>query len=157
MPAAFGPQLAQTVHQGFVSSPAAFVTRPATFAPFAFSSVGGRLGPRCSCGRDVSKNELAIGDATHTKRSRHHPFGMWMSADSVLLAANSVLNQKFTPLVDDRREVCAGNQKLSRDIDFRPNGTGQVLIRRGKTDAEGQGRVGYLSRETVKNARAARI
>jgi integrase len=37
-----------------------------------------------------------------------------------------------------------------RDIDLLPNGTGQALIRRGKTDAEGQGRVAYLSRETVK-------
>jgi integrase/recombinase XerD len=37
-----------------------------------------------------------------------------------------------------------------RDIDFHPNGTGQALIRRGKTDAEGQGRVAYPSRETVK-------
>jgi integrase len=37
-----------------------------------------------------------------------------------------------------------------QDIDFHPNGTGQALIRRGKTDAEGQGRVAYLSRETVK-------
>jgi integrase len=37
-----------------------------------------------------------------------------------------------------------------RDIEFRPNGTGQALIRRGKTDAEGRGRVAYLSRETVK-------
>src|SRR3984893_15210041 len=37
-----------------------------------------------------------------------------------------------------------------RDIEFWPNGTGQALIRRGKTDAEGLGRVAYLSRETVK-------
>jgi integrase len=37
-----------------------------------------------------------------------------------------------------------------RDIDFHPNGTGQALIRRGKTDAEGQGRIAYLSPETVK-------
>jgi integrase len=37
-----------------------------------------------------------------------------------------------------------------RDLEFWPNGTGQALIRRGKTDAEGQGRVAYLSRETVK-------
>jgi len=37
-----------------------------------------------------------------------------------------------------------------RDIDFHPNGTGQALIRRGKTDAEGQGRVAYLSRTTVR-------
>ena len=37
-----------------------------------------------------------------------------------------------------------------RDIEFWPNGAGQALIRRGKTDAEGQGRAAYLSRETVK-------
>ena len=37
-----------------------------------------------------------------------------------------------------------------RDIDLHPNATGQAQIRRGKTDAEGQGRVAYLSRETVK-------
>jgi integrase len=36
------------------------------------------------------------------------------------------------------------------DIDFRPDGTGQLLIRRGKNDAEGQGRVAYLSRETCR-------
>jgi integrase len=36
------------------------------------------------------------------------------------------------------------------DIDLHPDGTGQALIRRGKTDAEGQGRVAYLSRETVR-------
>jgi integrase len=40
-----------------------------------------------------------------------------------------------------------------RDVDFHPNGTGQALIRRAKTDAKGQGRVAYLSRETVKRLR----
>jgi integrase len=37
-----------------------------------------------------------------------------------------------------------------RDVDFHPDGTGLALIRRGKTDALGQGRVAYLSRETVR-------
>jgi integrase len=37
-----------------------------------------------------------------------------------------------------------------RDIEFWPNGTGRALIRQGKTDAQGRGRVAYLSRETVK-------
>jgi integrase len=37
-----------------------------------------------------------------------------------------------------------------REVEFLPNGTGNALIRRGKTDAEGQGRVAYLSRETVR-------
>jgi hypothetical protein len=56
-----------------------------------------------------------------------------MSADCVLLAANGVLNRKFTSLVDDGREV--------RDR------AGGHSAR--KMDAEGQGRVAYLSRETV--------
>jgi integrase len=37
-----------------------------------------------------------------------------------------------------------------RDLDFHPDGTGQALIRRGKTDPEGQGRLAYLSRQTVR-------
>jgi integrase len=37
-----------------------------------------------------------------------------------------------------------------RDVDFHPDGTGLAIIRRGKTDADGQGRMAYLSRETVK-------
>jgi integrase len=37
-----------------------------------------------------------------------------------------------------------------RDVEFWPNGTGQALTRRGKTDQQGQGRVVYRSRETVK-------
>jgi integrase len=36
------------------------------------------------------------------------------------------------------------------DISFMPNGTGTVLIRRSKTDQEGQGAMGYLSRESVR-------
>jgi hypothetical protein len=31
-----------------------------------------------------------------------------------------------------------------RDIELWPNGTGQALIRRGKTDSEGQGRVASI-------------
>ena len=38
-----------------------------------------------------------------------------------------------------------------RDIEFFPDGTGQALIRRGKTDIAGEGRVAYLSRETVRH------
>ena len=37
-----------------------------------------------------------------------------------------------------------------KDLDFHPDGTGLVIIRRGKMDANGQGRVAYLSREAVK-------
>lgn len=37
-----------------------------------------------------------------------------------------------------------------RDIEFSPSGTGQAPTRRGETDAEGRGRVAYLSSETIK-------
>jgi integrase len=60
----------------------------------------------------------------------------------------------------ERATLCVAYETLARrgelvalevrDIDFHPDGTGQALIRRGKTDAEGQGRVAYLSRETVR-------
>jgi hypothetical protein len=36
------------------------------------------------------------------------------------------------------------------DFAFHPNDTGQALIRRGKADTDVQGRVAYLSRETVR-------
>jgi integrase len=59
----------------------------------------------------------------------------------------------------ERAMLCLAYETLARrgelvalalkDIDLRPDGTGQALIRRGKTDAEGQGRLAYLSRETV--------
>jgi integrase/recombinase XerD len=59
-----------------------------------------------------------------------------------------------------RAMLCVAYESLARrgelvarrvkDLDFHPDGTGQALIRRGKTDAEGQGRVAYLSRETVR-------
>jgi integrase len=60
----------------------------------------------------------------------------------------------------ERAMLCVAYETLARrgelvalevkDIGFHPDGTGQALIRRGKTDAEGQGRVAYLSRATVR-------
>jgi hypothetical protein len=41
---------------------------------------------------------------------------LWTSLDSVLLAVNDVLNRKFAPLVDDRREVSAGEYVLGLSI-----------------------------------------
>jgi integrase len=36
------------------------------------------------------------------------------------------------------------------DIEFKPNGSGTILIRRSKTDAAGEGASAYLSHETVR-------
>jgi integrase/recombinase XerD len=55
------------------------------------------------------------------------------------------------PPAESREQTGLGRLALElRDIEFWPNGTGQAPIRRGKTDAERQGRVAYLSRETAK-------
>ena len=60
----------------------------------------------------------------------------------------------------ERALLCVAYETLARrgelvalevkDLDFHPDGTGLAMIRRGKTDAEGQGRVAYLSRETCR-------
>jgi integrase len=60
-------------------------------------------------------------------------------------------------------ELCVAYETLARrgelvalqirDLDFHPDGTGQAIVRCGKTDAAGQGRVAYLSRETVRWAK----
>jgi site-specific recombinase XerD len=60
----------------------------------------------------------------------------------------------------ERALLCVAYETLARrselvaldvsDIELMPDGTGRALIRRGKTDSEGHGRVAYLSRETVK-------
>jgi hypothetical protein len=60
----------------------------------------------------------------------------------------------------ERAMLCVAHETLARrgelvtlerrDLEFHPDGTGQALIRRGKTDAEGQGRIAYLSRQTVR-------
>ena len=46
-----------------------------------------------------------------------------------------------------RSELVALNVE---DVTVNPNGSGTVLIRRSKTDKEGQGATSYLSRETVR-------
>src|SRR6202790_1701715 len=60
----------------------------------------------------------------------------------------------------ERAMLCVAYETLARrgelvalevkDIDLHPDGTGLALIRRGKTDAAGEGRTAYLSRETVR-------
>jgi site-specific recombinase XerD len=49
-----------------------------------------------------------------------------------------------------RSELVALN---CEDVTFMPNGSGTILIRRSKTDREGQGATAYLSRETVRRVK----
>jgi integrase len=95
-----------------------------------------------------------MGRETSARQEQAHALG-WKEIKEFIDGAGESLRADR-----ERAMLCVAYETLSRrgelvalkvrDIDFQPNGTGQALIRRGKTDAEGQGRVAYLSRETVK-------
>jgi integrase len=85
-------------------------------------------GPGSSLGKDIKEFIDTAGDGLRADRER-----------AMLCVAYETL-------------ACRGELVALevRDIDFHPNGTGQAIIRRGKTDPIGQGRVAYLSRTTVR-------
>jgi integrase len=95
-----------------------------------------------------------MGRETSARQDQAHPLG-WKEIKEFIEGAGESLRADR-----ERAMLCVAYETLARrgelvalevrDIDFHPNGTGQALIRRGKTDAHGQGRVAYLSRETVK-------
>ena len=91
---------------------------------------------------------------TSSRQDQAHPLA-WKDIKQFIESAGEGLRADR-----ERAMLCVAYETLARrgelvaleirDIDFHPNGTGQAIIRRGKTDAQGQGRVAYLSRETVK-------
>jgi integrase len=95
-----------------------------------------------------------MGRETSARQDQAHPLG-WKDIKEFIESAGEGLRADR-----ERAMLCVAYETLARrgelvalearDIDFHPDGTGQALIRRGKTDAEGQGRVAYLSRETVR-------
>src|ERR1700733_1942207 len=95
-----------------------------------------------------------MGRETSARQDQAHPLG-WKDIKEFIASAGEDLRADR-----QRALLCVVYESLSRrgepvaievrDIEFHPNGTGQALIRRFKTDADGQGRVAYLSRETVK-------
>jgi integrase len=95
-----------------------------------------------------------MGRETSARQDQAHPLG-WKDIKEFISSAGEGLRADR-----ERAMLCVAYETLARrgelvalevrDIDFHPDGTGQALIQRGKTDAEGQGRVAYLSRETVR-------
>jgi integrase len=95
-----------------------------------------------------------MGRETSGRQDQAHPLG-WNDIKEFIASAGEGLRADR-----ERAMLCVAYETLARrgelvalavrDIDIHPDGTGQALIRRGKTDAEGQGRVAYLSRETVR-------
>src|SRR3984885_14224244 len=95
-----------------------------------------------------------MGRETSARQDQAHPLGWKEIKEFVECAGESLRADRERALLCVAYETLARRGELVplevRDIDFHPNGTGQALIRRGKTDAKGQGRVAYLSRETVR-------
>jgi integrase len=95
-----------------------------------------------------------MGRETSARQDQAHPLG-WKEIKEFIEAAGEGLRADR-----ERAMLCVAYETLARrgelvalelrDLDFHPDGTGQALIRRGKTDVEGQGRLAYLSRETVR-------
>jgi integrase len=95
-----------------------------------------------------------MGRETSARQEQAHPLG-WREIKEFIDGAGEGLRADR-----ERAMLCVAYETLARrgelvalkfkDVDFHPHGTGIALIRRGKTDAEGQGRSAYLSRETVR-------
>src|ERR1700724_4279397 len=95
-----------------------------------------------------------MGRETSARQDQAHPLGWKDIKEFIESAGEGLRADRERAMLCVAYEPRARRGELvaldARDIDFRPDGTGQALIRRGKTDAEGQGRVAYLSRETVR-------
>src|ERR1700691_4811541 len=93
-----------------------------------------------------------MGRENSARQDQAHPLGWKEIKEFIDGAGESLRADRERALLCVAYETLARRGELValevRDIDFHPNGTGQALIRRGKTDAEGRGRVAYLSRET---------
>jgi integrase len=95
-----------------------------------------------------------MGRETSARQDQAHPLGWKEIKEFIDGAGDGVRADRERAMLCVAYETLARRGELValaiRDIDIHPGGTGQALIRRGKTDAEGQGRVAYLSRETVR-------
>jgi integrase len=143
--------------RAFIENEVTAGKKPATvrryIATIGRAHVGAGLLNPCS-GEAVRLGLKKMGRETSARQAQARALG-WKEIKEFIASAGKGLRADR-----ERALLCVAYETLARrselvaltvqDIEFWPNGTGQVLIRRGKTDAEGQGRVAYLSRETVK-------
>jgi integrase len=95
-----------------------------------------------------------MGRETSARQDQAYPLG-WQEIKEFIEGAGEGLRADR-----ERALLCVAYETLARrgelvslevrDLDFHPDGTGLAIIRRGKTDAAGEGRTAYLSRETVR-------
>ncbi len=131
--------------------------KPATvrryIATIGRAHIGAGLLNPCS-GEAVRLALKKMGRETSARQAQARALGWKEIKEFVRSAGEGIRADRERALLCVAYETLARRSELValevRDIEFWPNGTGQALIRRGKTDAEGKGRVAYLSRETVK-------
>jgi len=95
-----------------------------------------------------------VGRETSARQDQAHPLNWKDNKEFIDSAGDGVRADRERAMLCVAYETLARRGELVapelRDTDFHPNGTGQALIRGGKTDAVGQGRVAYSSRTTVR-------
>jgi integrase len=143
--------------RAFIDSEVEVGKKPATvrryIATIGRAHIGAGLLNPCSS-EAVRLGLKKMGRETSARQAQARPLG-WKEIKEFIGNAGEGLRADR-----ERAMLCVAYETLARrgelvalqvkDLDFHPDGTGRALIRRGKTDAEGQGRVAYLSRETVK-------
>src|SRR5258708_25631879 len=153
---AYLPAKPHTV-RGFIAAQVKAGKKPATIQRYVATisrvhTAAGLLNP-CSS-EAVHLGLKKMGRETSARQDQAHPLN-WKDIKEFIESAGEGLRADR-----ERALLCVAYETLTRrselvalkvpDIDFHPDGTGLALIRRGKTDAEGQGRVAYLSRATVR-------
>lgn len=95
-----------------------------------------------------------MGRQTSARQTQAHPLGWKEIKEFIESAGEGLAADRARAMLCIAYETLARRGELValevKDIEFLPDGTGQALIRRGKTDQAGEGRVAYLSRETVR-------
>jgi integrase len=95
-----------------------------------------------------------MGRETSARQDQAHPLSWKDIKEFIDSAGKGLRADRERALLCVAYETLARRSELValdvRDLDFHPDGTGLAMIRRGKTDAEAQGRIAYLSRETVR-------
>jgi integrase len=143
--------------RAFIEDRTAVGKKPATIKRYVATIArvhvaAGLLNP-CS-GEAVLLGLKQMGRETSARQDQAHPLG-WKEIKEFIASAGQGLRADR-----ERAMLCVAYETLARraelvalevkDIELHADGNGQALIRRGKTDADGQGRAAYLSRETVK-------
>lgn len=129
--------------------------KPATIKRYVatISRVHSAAGLLSPCSNEAVRLGLKkMGRETSARQDQAHPLG-WKEIKEFIESAGEGLRADR-----ERAMLCVAYETLARrgelvalevkDLDLHPDGTGLAVIQRGKTDAEGQGRVAYLSRET---------